>query len=286
LKFRRPLRVGSNLIATLPAKFIVGAAILGLVTAISLAAIISFPPTRKFFFNWPFILHSALLFYACLIVLFLFYITALLFVCARYMSTPWVRKSYLTDQLPWYVRALYWEKLPSILKIIMWTRRMHQALVTRLLDRRTPYEMRTDRPRRRHTTLFWRVKRVAMSPWRSAQSVNSLPQDYTDDHDGDILLLPSSDPDSMFRDVQTPQLPTPPSDLSEVDAFDCVGQENAKILRTVRRALIATRADGTGNGGWDVFGDAIVATQWIGRIGKRRKLRDILFDYGLIGGGR
>jgi hypothetical protein len=242
----------------------------------------SLPPTRKFFFNWPVILHSALLFYACLIALFLFYTTALLLVCARYLSTPLVRKSYLTDRLPWYVRVLYWEKLPNILGFFMWTQRIYPALITRLLSRRTPYEIQTDRPRRERITLLWRLKRVAMSPWGSTQSARGLPQDYTDDYDGDIPLLPPSEPDPPFRDVQTS---SPLSDSLEVEALDCVGEENARILRTVRRALITTRADGTGNGVWDIFSDGIVATLWIFRIGKRRKLRDFLFDYGLIGRG-
>ena len=163
---------------------------------------------------------------------------------------------------------------------------MQQALVTRLLDRRTPYVIQTDRPRRERTILLSKLKRVAMSLWRSTQNANGLPQDYTDDYDGDIPLLLSSEPDPAFRDVQASSSPSPPSDLSEVDAFDCVGEENARILRKVRRALIATRVDGTGNSMWDVFSDVIVATQWISRIGKRRKLKDILFDCGLVGGGR
>ncbi|KAF2184199.1 hypothetical protein K469DRAFT_751204 [Zopfia rhizophila CBS 207.26] len=288
LKFRRPLRVGSNLIATLLAKVLVIVMILSLITAISLAAIFSLRTTRKkFFFKWTDIPHSTLPFYASLIALFLYYVTALFFVCARYMSTPWVRKSYLTDQLPWHVRALYWEKLPSILKITMWVQRMPRALVACFLpERRTPYEIQTGRPRRECTTLLWRLKRLAMSPWRRTQNANGLPQDYTDDYHGDIPLLLSSELDPASRDVQASSSHSPPLDLSGVDAFHYVGEENARILRTVQRAFIATRADETGDGIWDGFRDGLYAGLWIARMRKRRKLRDILFDFGLIRGRR
>lgn len=293
MKFRRPLRVGSNLILTLPAKLMVITAVLSIITALLLATVFSLHTARKLRGfkpppNMPAIFYSALFFYACITALFLYYITSLLFICARYMSAPWIQRSYLTDRLPWYIRVLYWEKLPSILKVSMWQRRMQKALVTCLLGKRTPYEVQADRPKREHTTLLWRLKRIVVSPWRSMQNVNGLPRgytdDYTDDYDVNIPLLPSNEIDPAFRDSHPSSPVSPPPDHPGIDPFDCVGEENARILRAARHALIATRADGTGDGMWDIFNDTIVAGQWVGRIEKRRKLRDILFDLGLIRG--
>jgi len=71
LKFRRPLRVGSNLTVTLQAKIIVIAAILGLITAISLA--ISLPcPDQEILLQQARHPPFSPPFYALLIVLFLF----------------------------------------------------------------------------------------------------------------------------------------------------------------------------------------------------------------------
>ncbi|RYP17948.1 hypothetical protein DL767_009933 [Monosporascus sp. MG133] len=206
LTFRRPLRVGSNLIATLPAKAIVIVAVLGLVTAMSLVAIMSFPPARKLFFRWPVITYSVLLFYTCLTALILFYITALLFICARYISTPWIQKSYLTNRLPWH----------------------------------TPYEIQTDRTGMGRTTLLWRLKQLAISPWRSRRNANGLPQDYTDDYNGDIPFLLLNEPDAVFRGTQTFSTLLPSLDHSEVEAFDCVGEEGARTLRMIQPRGLAT----------------------------------------------
>ena len=117
--------------------------------------------------------------------------------------------------------------------------------------RSSPYEIQTDRhpTRRKRTTLLGRLKRiVAMSSWRRTQNDTSEPPQetryYIDDYDcDDIPLLSSNEPDLAFQAERTSSSATSDLNLSETGAFDCVGEESAKVLRTVQRALIATRAD-------------------------------------------
>ena len=245
------------------------------------------PPARKFFLKWPVIYGPALAFYASVIFVLILYIGALAFLCARYLSTPWVQQSYLTDYLPWYVRAIYWEKLPSILKITMWQRRMLRAYVLLIMGRRNmPYEVQVGIWKESLGSDLWkRWKRVVKLPWCSTQDTNRLsrfPHDYTDDY------YPLSEAASPSSDLWTsPTTTFQVSSVAEMGVFDFLGQENASVLRTIRRALMATQTeDKRGYSMRDGMRDSTAALQLLLRVGKRRRLKDILFDVGMFGGRR
>ena len=225
--------------------------------------------------------------YAHLGGIILLYITGVTFVCARYMSAPWIRRSYLSNELPWYVRVLYWEKLPSILKFTMWLRRIQQALfMYTLRARREPYELEIDFHRKEGTGLFQRFRGLIMVSWPRRYNTNRLSQNYTDDYEDDIPLLSSNEPETgawgpQASSSSTLLLP----DLSEVDAFDYVGEENARVLRKVERVLTTVRPNDANYGIRKALKDGMYAGLWLNRLTKRRTLRDILFDTGFIKGG-
>ncbi|KAJ6446739.1 hypothetical protein O9K51_01512 [Purpureocillium lavendulum] len=216
LKFRRPARVGANLISTFPAKLFVFTAGAALIIGVLLVAAMAFPPTRRSLFHWPVIRHSVLLFYFCLLCVAAFYVGSLLFICARYISSPWIRKSYLTGKLPWQ---------------------------------------------------------------RAAEATRRYMDDYVDD-------IPLSSEGGPGNSIQGIPLYLDDIDVTETarDGFEWLGADNADILRTIRRALVATQADGTGMGFWDIMRDGMVISRWIARVQKRRTLKGALFDYGLTRG--
>lgn len=242
------------------------------------------PPARKLFLKWPVIYGPALAFYASVIFVLILYIGALAFLCARYLSTPWVQQSYISDYLPWYVRAIYWEKLPSILKITMWQRRMLRAYVLLIMGRRAmPYEVQVGIPKESLISELWkRWKRVVKFPWFSTQDkirLSRLPHDYTDDY------YPLGEAAPRSSDLRTsPTTSSLASGVAETGLFDSLGQENALVLRAIQRALMATQSDDKrGYSMRDGMRDSTAALQFLLRVGKRRRLKDVLFDIGIFG---
>ncbi|KAK2752675.1 hypothetical protein FQN54_008053 [Arachnomyces sp. PD_36] len=292
LKFRRPLRVGSNLIATLPMRAMFIIVVLQLTAAILLVTIMTYPGSRQFFFNRPLIVGSTAVFYACMVALFIYYMAGLVFIFARYLSTPWVRRSYLTDKLPWYVRVLYWEKFPSTADYFMLGRRFQVFPESLFLRKPIPYGLQPDGPRKSKQPItlagiFGSLANIFMR--KNDRRVNIVPQEhelYTYDYgDDDVPLLSSNEPGFSYRDVPVPPSVSREAD-AETDTFSWLGEEYANTLRTINRALIETRADEVGDTFWDILVDDLFAKLWFARYGKRRKVRDFLFDIGLTNGGR
>jgi hypothetical protein len=261
---------------------------IGLFTALALLTILSFRATQRSVLDLDRVLHSLVVLYFSIIACFFYYILILLFICGRYISAPWVRRSYRSDQLAWYVRALYWERLPSLMKCIMFGKRMLQTLVARFfLDKPVPYGFQPEVAARgkRSGTFLGRFKRIFTRPsWQDEANGLSLEvNSYTDNYDGDdIPLLPSNEPNTAFHDGNATSSALLNSSLPETDAFDFIGEENARTLLTVSRALIMTSDDESGQGVREIMSDVVLTVVWIYRFGKRRKIRDILFDFGII----
>ena len=216
--------------------------------------------------------------YFCLTTMLLFYLVVVVFVCARHLSAPWVRETFLTDQMPWYIGALYSDKLLTDSKVVMAVKRFCNALLTRFVYKHAPYEIRGDSPDERRMGL--RLARLA-PPWGGRPLAVSTEQDYTDDHDSNIPLLPTGESDSRFLDYPPLSSRSPGLDADETDAFDCISRENAVRLRLNQRALIETRGEDTGRGVWDGIAAMLVAGMWLGRVDSRRGVLDLLYDVGI-----
>ena len=203
------------------------------------------PLVRDRIFNNPVAARLLPMLYLCLTTMFLFYLVVIMFVCARHLSAPWVRETYLTDQLPRYIGALYSDKLLTDSKVVMAAKRFCNAILTQFVNKHAPYEIRGDRPDERRMGL--QLARFA-PPWGGRPRAASTEQDYTDDHDSNIPLTPTSESDGRFLDYPPSSSPSPGLDADEIDAFDCISGENAMRLCLIQRALIETRGEDTGGG--------------------------------------
>jgi hypothetical protein len=301
LRFRRPLRVGANLIATLPAKAILAIALIYLITSLlvvvmvasisggSLGSVILFPSGRKFLLL-PVIIYIVLLFYATITLVVLYYMSFVALISARYISTPWVQQSYLTDHLAWYVRVLYWDGLPSVNGFVMWMRRFHQSsFVQPIFYRATPYKLQ-----QAEDDWLGLIKRlwvqVVLSRWRQKHSLETPLQNYLDDSGNELSATLNDDTvlHQGYHQTQEPQIAQSlaSSDHWAAQAFDQeqLGEHNVQKLTMMQRGLMATKTDGTSLKTWDLFLDFMAAFLWIGRIEKQRSMWEILFDMGLTRG--
>lgn len=278
LKFQRPLRFGSGLVATIPSKVTSFVLLLIFVQGVLCILLLLSQLTRRHILGNPVSADELRMLSFVLPFCLLYYCMLLAFVSMRHLASHWVRATYLTDRLPWYVRALYHDKLPSDAKVIMILKRVCNAVVTRLIYKHEPYDIRADRPGGRRISLL--LGRI-MPLWRRRPHAVPTGQEYADDQDSDVTLLPISESDPPFQDSPLPSSPSIELNANETDAFDCVSRETAVRLRLIQRALVETRDEDTGHGFLDGIAAIFVAGMWMGRFDSRRGVLDFLYDVGV-----
>lgn len=244
----------------------------------------SFPSAQRFFFNWHIVGYSLVVVYLWLAFVAVLYVGGLVFIFLRYVSTPWIRRSYLTDQLPWYVWLLYWERLPSILKLSMLYQRLFRIPFDFCLARSTPYDIKSHDDNRRLTKWMAMLKRVILRRPSQRRDARDTSSDYTDGDLGEIpLLYINGAPDTGTQITQRCEALL---NGSESDIVELVGSDGVKLLRRIRLGLIATQSEDRGVGVWDIVLDSMVISRWLLRMQEGRRLKDFLFDYGFTTGGR
>lgn len=219
------------------------------------------------------------LLYLLLVGMLVQYLVVFGFVVARHASAPWVRETYLKDKLPWQLRALYSEKIPTDTKAVLLLRRVLNAFISQSIYRDAPYDI-CGQPDGRRTGLLTAFSRI-LPRWRRRSNARFMENEYTDDGDSDVPLLPTGESNRPFRDVPTSPSRSTGVDDGEPQEFDCITREHAQRLREIRLALVKTRAEDTGNGARAGLASAAAYIIWLGRIDPRRGILDFLYDMGV-----
>lgn len=279
LKFRRPLNFGSGLVATTVSKVTSYSVLLGFGGGLVVILLLFLPVVRNSILVEPVSANLLPLLYLLLVGMLVQYLLVFGFVGARHASAPWVRETYLNDKLPWQLRVLYSEKIPTDTKAVLLLRRVHNAFISQFIYRNAPYDI-CGQPEGRSTRLL-----TAFAPflprWRRRPTARFTEHEYTDDGDSHIPLLPTGESNRPFRDVPASPSRSTGIDDDEPEEFDCITREHAQRLREIRLALVKTRAEDTGNGFRDGLASAAASILWLGRIDPRRGILDVLYDMGI-----
>lgn len=281
LKFRRPLRFGSGLVATTLSRVLLSSVLFGYGGGIVLSLLLFLPVVRQFILGAPMPASSLPLMYLLLVGILVEYVIVLALVGARHLSAPWVRETYLDDKLPWQLKVLYWDKIPTDTKVMMFLKRVHTATTAGFIYRNAPYDICADQPGGSLSGIPTTLGRI-FRRWRGRPNVRSVEQEYTDDGDGDldIPLLPTVE--SNHPSQEFPSSPSISATLGgEAQGFDSVTREHAERLRAIQLAFVASKAEDTGEGVKAGLASVVAAMIWLGRIDPRRGIMDFAYDMGV-----